>query len=65
MLDMIKDPLAKNVPGTGLPPGSIGGGGYNPNARPDPVSLYLLMLFWCLDVWEEALFLFVCYRLGV
>lgn len=42
MLDMIKDPLAKNVPGTGLPPGSIGGGGYNPNARPDPVSFLFI-----------------------
>lgn len=38
MVEMIKDPLAKNVP---LPGGSGGGGGvggYNPNARPDPYA---------------------------
>lgn len=41
MLDMIKDPLAKTAtPGTGLPGGGAGGG-YNPNARPDPVSCHV------------------------
>ena len=61
MLDMIKDPLAKNVPGTGLPPGSIAGGGYNPNARPDPVSCLFLLCFG-VDVLEEFFF---CYLLRV
>ena len=43
MLDMIKDPLAKNVEGPqggGMPPHMRPGGAYGgPTARPDPVSL--------------------------
>ena len=35
MLEMIKDPLAKNVVQPGHP--GMSSGGYNPNARPDPV----------------------------
>ena len=41
MLEMIKDPLAKNVVQPGHP--GMGGGGYNPNARPDPVRKRFLL----------------------
>ena len=51
MLDMIKDPLARNIESTiigggfgGARGGGGGGGGYNPNARPDPVRLLFLVL---------------------
>ncbi len=41
MLEMIKDPLARNVDPNTVGRGGVGGvGGYNPNARPDPVSSY-------------------------
>ena len=47
MLDMIKDPLARNIESTiigggfGGARGGGGGGGYNPNARPDPVGSFV------------------------
>ncbi len=42
MLEMIKDPLARNIDSTVIGGGFGGarGGGYNPNARPDPVRGY-------------------------
>lgn len=45
MLDMIKDPLARNVDSTVIG-GGARGGGYNPNARPDPVRS-LTLVFGC------------------